>query len=150
MPAIQMLACHNSLCPMCESDVHEVDSMLVRSTEAVGAIRKSCNGMQDDEIDMDLTPKQVVDRLDRYIVGQVRLVQSLRKACCPSNNILHALYYERNLKEPCIRLVSHQCTGGCKEGCSKCFAQQMATAEAPKPNEGTEPSHIVQTCSTHC
>lgn len=27
--------------------------------------------VQEDEFDVDLTPKQVVDRLDRYIVGQV-------------------------------------------------------------------------------
>lgn len=27
--------------------------------------------LQEDDLDTDLTPKQVVDRLDRYIVGQV-------------------------------------------------------------------------------
>jgi len=34
--------------------------------------------MQDDDMDIDLTPKQVVDRLDRYIVGQVGRSQSLK------------------------------------------------------------------------
>lgn len=28
--------------------------------------------IQEDQYDTELTPKQVVDRLDRYIVGQVR------------------------------------------------------------------------------
>jgi hypothetical protein len=32
--------------------------------------------IQDDDLDVDLTPKQVVDRLDRYIVGQVELSQT--------------------------------------------------------------------------
>ena len=32
--------------------------------------------MQDDDLDVDLTPKQVVDRLDKYIVGQVEIPQT--------------------------------------------------------------------------
>ena len=55
--------------------------------------------MQEDEIDMDLTPKQVVDRLDRYIVGQVKLPQSCRKAC--------PVFISPVCCMPCVTLKSH-------------------------------------------
>ena len=106
--------------------------------------------MQDDDIDTDLTPKQVVDRLDRYIVGQVGRSQGLEGLLCSTLHIACSGYMSTKAfwascslaqlcsgnmgEELCIMHSSH--TGGCEEGCGKCSAQQMAEAEAHKPNEG--------------
>jgi hypothetical protein len=74
--------------------------------------QKHVHVVQDDICDSELTPKQVVDRLDRYIVGQVRI----RDFC------------EETPKPPLKHMFAQQvfwraCAGGCETGCCKCFAK---------------------------
>ncbi len=61
---------------------------------------------QEDDYDVDLTPKQVVDRLDRYIVGQ---------ACGHPHQ--HVMFMARKIWQAQGCWLRHGCHGSANYGC---------------------------------
>lgn len=56
--------------------------LMVRKGGHAGAVLHTCYHVQADLSDINLTPREVVERLDKYIVGQVSIQYQCCSYCC--------------------------------------------------------------------